>query len=175
MLAMLINKYPEIMNIIKRRLKIYVAEAERRYNSSAGSYWYRFLRPNDPAIGGTDKVYTATYTNTAEENIFASAATITVPVSNAYVIFGWYNDADFGVGGYLKVEKQGVEKSLIHARLPYQNANPKYLYLDFDHVIVGWQQEILDPIAYNEFGADQICMCFPFMFRIASKSALNLE
>ncbi|KKL52515.1 hypothetical protein LCGC14_2284710 [marine sediment metagenome] len=175
MLAMLVNKFPEVMGIIKRKLMIYVAEAERRYNYSAGSFWYRFMRPNDPELGGTDKVYTATFSNTAEENILATAATITVPVSNAYVSFGWYNDADYGVGGYLRVTKQGVEKSLIHARVPYQSKNPKYLYIDFDSVIVGWQQEILDFIAYNEFGADQINMCFPFMFRIASKSALNLE
>lgn len=172
---MLINKYPEIMNIIKRKLRRYVAEAERRYNASAGSYWYRFFRPDDPAIGGTIKTYTATYSTGAEENILATAATVTVPVSNAYVCFGWYNDADFGVGGYLNIDKQGVEKMLVHARVPYMNKNPKHLYIDFDSVIVGWQQEILDFVAFNEFGADQINMCFPFMFRIASKSALNLE
>ena len=172
---MLINRYPEVMNIIKRKLKVYVAEAERRYNYSAGSFWYRFVKPNDPAIGATDKLYSYTFSNTAEENIFQSAATVTVPVSNAYISFGWYCDADYGVGGYLRVTKQGVEKSLIHARVPYHAVNPKYLYIDFDAVIVGWQQEILDFLAYNEFGADQIHMCFPFMFRIASKSALNLE
>ena len=122
---MLINKYPEVMNVIKRKLKVYVAEAERRYNYSAGSLWYRFLRPNDPEIGATDKLYSYTYTNTAEEKILVSAATITVPVSNAYIVFGWYNDADFGVGGYLRIKKQGVEKSLIHARIPYQAKNPK--------------------------------------------------
>ena len=172
---MLLNKFPEIMNIVKRRLKVYVAEAERRYNASAGSYWYRFFRPNDNGLGGTNKVYTATYSNGAEENFFALGASITVPVANAYVVFGWYNDADYGVGGYLNIDKQGVEKMLVHARVPYQNKNPRYLYLDFDSVIVGWQQEILDFVAYNEFGADHINMCFPFMFRIASKSALNLE
>lgn len=172
---MLINKYPEIMNIIKRKLRAYVAEAERRYNASAGSYWYRFFRPDDAGLGGTAKTYTATYSNGAEENFLALGSAITVPVANAYVIFGWYCDADFGVGGYLNIDKQGVEKMLVHARVPYQAQNPKYLYLDFDSVIVGWQQEILDFVAYNEFGADQICMCFPFMFRIASKSALNLE
>ena len=172
---MLLNKYPELMNIIKRRLKGYVAEAERRYNSSVGSYWYRFFRPNDAGLGGTNKVYTATYSNGAEENFFALGSALTIPVSNAYVTFGWYVDADFGHGGYLQVKKQGVVKSEILALKPYQNDNPKYLYLDFDAVIVGWQQEVLDFVAYNAFGADQICMCFPFMFRIASKSALNLE
>jgi hypothetical protein len=175
MLSILINKYPEVMNIIKRRLKAYVAEAERRYNATAGSFWYRFFRPDDPDIGGTTKTYSATMSNTAEENILATASTIVVPVANAYVIFGWYCDADFGVGGYFTIDKQGVEKHLLPARTVYQAKNPKHLYLDFDHVIVGWQQEIIDPVAYNEFGADQICLCFPFMFRIASKSALNLE
>ncbi len=176
MLSMLINKYPEIMNIIKRKLKTYVAEAERKYNATAGSYWYRFVRPNDPGVGATNKLYSYTYTTSAEENLFVTiAAAITVPVSNAYVIFGWYLDADFGVGGYLRIEKLGVEKSLIHSNQAWLAKNPKHLYLDFDHIIVGWQQETLNPVAYNEFGADQICMCFPFMFRIASKSALNLE
>lgn len=175
MLSMLINDFPEIMNIIKRKLKVYVAEAERRYNSSPGSYWYRFFRPNDPGIARTALTYTYTYTTANEEQLLQGAAVLTVPVSNAYVIFGWYNDADYGVGGYLRITKQGVNKSLVHARVPYLSKNPKYLYIDFDAVIVGWQQEVLDIICYNEFGADQVNMCFPFMFRIASKSALNLE
>lgn len=172
---MLLNKYPELMNIIKRRLRAYVAEAERRYNSSVGSYWYRFLRPDDAGIAQTIHLYTYTYSNGAAEHLLEMAAPLTVPVSNAYVSFGWYVDADFGNGGYLQVKKQGVVKSEILALKPYLNENPKYLYLDFDSIVVGWQQEILDFIAWNAFGADQICMCFPFMFRIASKSALNLE
>lgn len=175
MLAMLLNKYPELMGIIKAKLESVVQEAERRYSSPPGSYWYRFFRPDDNGIGGTANVWKSTMTSAAEEHLLAVATALTVPDANAYVSFGWYCDADLGVGGYLRALKQDVVKSEIPARAVYDVDNPRYLYLDFDNVIVGYNQEKLDFITYNGFGADQICFCFPFMFRIATKSALNLE
>lgn len=175
MLSILLNKYPEIMAIIKRRLKDYVRVAEEKYNATPNSYWYRFFRPNDAGIGGTEYQYYATMTDSDEEHLLAQSSAITVPVANAYVSFGFYIDADFGKGGYVQVEKQGVTKFEIPARKIYLQDDPQHLYIDFDHVVSGFQQEKLDFIFYNEFGADQICFAFPFMFRIASKSALNLE
>ena len=173
---MLVNKYPEVMNIIKAKLKQIVAEAERRYNAPAGSYWYRFFRFTDPGItGGTTLVYTDTRTTSDAEEIVSGQSALTVPVSNAYAVFGWYLDADFGNDGYVQIQKQGVTKQELHARAIYLQKNPKHLYIDFDNIIVGYQQEILAFWIYNQFGADQICMCFPFMFRIASKAALNLD
>lgn len=175
MLSMLVNKYPEIMDIIKTYLKRMVAEAERRYNAPAGSYHYRFFRPDDPGIGGTEKIYWQDRTNADAEELISGGSALTVPVSNAYAIFGWYIDADFGNDGYLQIDKQGVNKSEIPARTVYLMKNPKHLYIDFDAVIVGFQQEKIEFWIYNGFGADQKCLSFPFMFRIASKSALNLE
>ena len=169
------NKYPEIMGIIKRKLKDICREAERRYNAPAGSYWYRFFRPDDNGLGGTTKVWKATYTTGAEENFLALGSAITVPDGNGYAIFGWYVDADMGDAGYLRIKVQDVIKSEILARVVYEVKNPKHFYTDFDNVIVAWNQSKLDPIVYNSFGADQICMAFPIMFRIATKAALNLE
>lgn len=175
MLSILLNEFPELMGIIKSQLIKYVAYAEKKYNATQGSYWYRFFRPEDSGLGGTTKVYYATFNNGAEENFLALGAAITVPTANAYVSFGWYCDMDFTDAGYLRVKKQNIIKSEILARAPYESVSPKYLYLDFDGIIFGQQQESLDFIAYNGFGADQIGFCWPFMFRIASKSALNLE
>ena len=172
---MLINKYPEIMGIMKRKLEQVCKEAERRYNTKPGSYWYRFFRPDDNGIGGTANTWKATMTSAVEEHLLAQATAITVPDANAYVSFGWYLDADLGYSGYLRVLKQDVIKQEIPARAVYEVQNPKHLYLDFDNIIVGVNQEKLDFIIYNGFGADQICFAFPFMFRIATKSALNLE
>jgi len=172
---MLLNEYPELMGIIKNQLIKYVRHSEKKYNAQPGSYWYRFFRPDDPGLGGTAKTYYATYSNGAEENLLALGAAITVPTANSYVTFGWYCDMDFTDAGYLRVKKQGVMKQELLARVPYESVSPKYLYLDFDMVIYAQQQEIIDFVAYNGFGADQIGFCFPFMFRIASKSALNLD
>lgn len=175
MLSMLLNKYPELMGILKTQLLRYVGHSEKKYNATPGSYWYRFFRPDDSGLGGTAKIYYATFTSATEENFMALGSAITVPTANSFVSFGWYCDVDLGDSGYLHVKKQNVLKSELLARVPYESKNPRYLYLDFDNIIYVQQQELIDFVVYNGFGADQIGMVFPFMFRIASKSALNLE
>jgi len=174
-LEMLVNKYPNLALKIKQALQYYVRIIERKAKAPAGSYWYRAFRPNDPEIGGTQRVYTATMTNGAEEHLLAQSSSITVPAANGYVSFGWYIDADFGVGGYVNAKKNTVVKSEIMARLIYEQKDPDHLYLDLDHVIFGKEQDVIDFIFYNAFGADQVCMALPMMFRIASRSSLNLE
>lgn len=174
MLAILLNKYPDIMAIIKMQLEEYVREAERKYNAEPGSYWYRFIRPDDPGIAGTAQRYWTSWTNATALHILGQAA-LTVPVANAYACFGWYLDFDPGDGGYLQILKQNVVKWEIPARQVYLQDNPKHLYIDFDSVVVGYQQELMDFITRNEIGAAQIGMSIPFMFRIASKAALNLD
>ena len=165
------------MAIIKMQLEVYVAEAERKYNAEPGSYWYRFIRPDDAGVGAAnkEKIYWWTASNGASEHLMEAATPMTVPVANAYACFGWYLDADFGDGGYLQIKKQNVVKWEIPARAVYLQENPKHLYIDFDSVIVGYQQELMDFISWNESGAAQKCLCMPFMFRIASKAALNLD
>jgi len=175
MLSILLNKYPGLMATIKAALEEKARYCEKKYNEPVNSYHYRFFKPDDPGIGGTANQYYATMSNGAEEHLLAQASAITVPTANAYMSFGWYVDADLADSGYLRVLKHNVIKQEILAIKPYQSANPKYLYLDFDSVIFSQQQELVDYIIYNGFGADQICMAIPFMFRIASKAALNLE
>ena len=163
------------MGKIKKALLYYVRKTEAKAKAPPGSYWYREFLPDDPGIGGTAKTYTATMSNTVEEHLLAQATAITVPTANAYVSFGWYLDADLGDGGYLRTEKNSVVKSETIARMVYNQKDPKHMYLDFDHIIFGQEQDLIGFKIYNGFGADQICMALPVMFRIASKGALNLE
>lgn len=177
-MGMLVNKYPELMGIMKRYLRAVVAECERRYKADPGTYWYRFFRPTDDEIGGTAKKYYGTFTNATAEYLLANngaGAAFNVPTANAYVSFGWYCDCDLGYGGYFLVEKQDVVKHELLAQTVYNMENPKHLYLDFDSVIVGFQQEKLAFKTMNNFGADQKGLIFPFLFRVATKSALNLQ
>lgn len=173
MAAILMNKFPEFQTMIKEQMEHYVETVERHTHSDPGTMWYRFFRPNDPGIGGTQYTYSASYTNATEMHILGVAA-ITVPVSNAYVSFGWYVDVDLGDNGYLLVKKQTVTKDELKGRVPYEQQEPRHLYLDFNCVVFSEEQDIVDYVTYNDFGAAQIGICIPFMFRIASKEALNL-
>lgn len=175
MLSILLNEHPELMQIIKDKLKAYVGYVEKMYNAPAGSYWYRFFKPDDTGIGGTAHQYYSTITDVTEENLLSLGAAITVPTANAYVIFGVYCDFDPNYQGYVHIKKQGVLKNEIPLRMVYEQDHPKYLYLDFDNILFAVEQENFDFVIYSAFGADQAGMCIPFMFRIASKAALNLE
>ena len=171
---MLQNRYPHIMARIKRRLRYYVRRTEKKAGGVPNSFWYREFHPNDPQLGGTDKVYWVTFTNTTEEHLLAQAAAFTVPVANAYVSFGWYIDFDGGYG-YVQSKKQTVVKQEIPISIIYQAKDPKHLYLDFDHVIFCEEQQLIDFVIYSAFGADQKGFGFPVLFRIASRAALKLE
>ena len=105
----------------------------------------------------------------------AGTAAIPVPVSTTIAIFGWYCEFDPSASGYARIDKNGVNKWQIPLRVVYEQANPKHLYVDLDTVIVGYQQDLIAPITYQETGGNQIGLSFPFMFVIASKSKLNLE
>lgn len=178
MLAMLLNDYPELMYVIKKKLLYFVAKAEKKYNADPGDYWYRFWRADDPSIAKTADVYYGTFGNGVEDHLLGDGildAGFTVKAGNCFASFGWYLDFDPGDGGYLLIKKQNVVKSSLPARKVYEQKNPKHLYLDFDHVIYSEQQELVDYICYNDFGADQIGLAMPFMFRIATKASLNLE
>lgn len=175
MYNLLINEYPELLNVIKRRNKQFVFLTETKNGAPHGKYWYRFFQPDDPEIGGTEHQYYATLTSGSEEHLLAQASDITVPTANAYVSYGWYCDVDLGATGYLLVKKQTVTKDELPGRIPYEAKNPQHLYLDFDHVVFSEEQDEVDYVIYNNFGDDQIGIVIPFMFRIASKSALNLE
>lgn len=176
MLSLLINQYPEIMNIIKSYLIRIVRESERRYNAPVGSYWYRFFRMDDSILsGGTAKTWEQTFTSSDEEEIIAGTAAIPVPVSMTVAVFGWYLEFDPDAAGYIRIAKNGVNKWEIPARIVYEQQNPKHLYIDFDSVIVAYQQDKLDMYTYQETGVAQIGLSLPFMFLIASKSKLNLE
>lgn len=172
--AILLNEFPELGLIIKRLLKRFTKRAEKKYNADVGSFGYRFFRPTDPEIGGTLKEYFGTHTNNAEEHLLIHTKAITVPTATAYVSFGWYLDFDPGQAGYLHVLKQDVIKSEVIARTVYEAKNPKHVYLDFDHVIYTEAQEKVDYIIFNKFGADQIGVGIPLMYRIADKEALGL-
>jgi hypothetical protein len=173
---MLINQYPEIMNIIKGYLVRIVRESERRYNAPVGSYWYRFFKMDDTILsGGTARTWEQTFTTTDEEEIIAGTAAIAVPVSMTVAVFGWYCDFDPFAAGYARIAKNGVTKWEIPLRIVYDQRNPRHLYIDFDSVVVGYQQDKLDIYTYQETGGNQIGLSLPFMFVIASKSKLNLD
>jgi hypothetical protein len=175
MLSILVNKFPEIMNLIKLHLVAIVRESERRYNAPIGSYWYRFFRMEDNGINGTAKTWEQTYTTADEEELIAGTAASSIPVSNTYAIFGWYCDFDPTEAGYVRIAKNGVTKWEMPLRVIYGQENPRHLYIDIDTVIVGYQQDKVEVFTYQETGGNQIGLSLPFMFRIASKSALNLE
>lgn len=174
---MLQNEFPEVMAKIKRKLEHYVKMTEKRTRAAPGSYWYRFFEPDDPGISGTAQTWSSTFTASTVEHMLAQSSQITVPTANALVYVGWYCDFEPGTGGYLEVNKQNVTKSLIPARLVYNAKNPKHVYLDLDHVVFGEENELVDFRTYQDHvsGNDQIGLCFPLLFRIASRSALNLE
>lgn len=174
---MLQNEFPEIMAKLKAKLEQYVKATEKRSRSAPGSYWYRFFEPDDPGLAGTAQTWSFTFTASTRENVITKGSALTVPTANAFVYFGWYCDFEPGTGGYLETLKNGVVKSLIPARIVYNAKNPKHVYLDLDHVLFGEEQEIIDFVTYQDHvsGNDQIGMCFPLLFRIASRSALNLE
>lgn len=177
MLSMLVNNFPEVMNIIKKHLIAIVKESERRYNATPGSYWYRFIRMDDVQLfsGGTARTWEQTFTTADEEEVIAATGAIPIAVSNTAVIFGWYCDFDPFAGGYARIAKNGVTKWEMPLRVIYEQQNPKHLYIDLDTVIVGYQQDKLDIMTFQETGGNQIGLSLPFMFRIASKSALNLD
>lgn len=175
-LAMLMNKYPNLAEKVKKKLMYYVRITERKARAEPGTYWYRPFRPDDPGIGGTANTFFATFTASTREHLLAQATALTVPTANAYVSFGWYIDFDPGNGGYVEALKQNVIKSQLPARMIYQSPEPAHMYLDFDHVIFGEEQDLIDFIVYqaHDTGNDQIGFALPIMFRIGSRSALNL-
>lgn len=178
---MLQNGYPHIAQRIKNALVNYfVPNTEKKARAPENSYWYRAYKPNDPGIDGTDRVYYQTLTASTEEHLHEDVSThpyTTVPTGCAYVSFGWYCDCDLGNGGYLQYKKQDVVKYEINARKVYQSKNPKHMYLDFDYVLFAQEQARIEFVIYNEHdsGNDQVGLVMPILFRIDSKSALNLE
>ena len=171
---MLINEHPELALTIKKKLKYFVRKAEKKYNATKGSYWYRFFRPNDTDIGGTKYQYYATMTDATEMHLLAQATAFTIPTAEAYAAFGWYVDGDLGQDGYLLYKKQEREKWELNGRIPYEQKNPDHLYIDFDHVMYGEHKELLDFITYSALGVNQILVSIPVLFRIARKSSLGL-
>lgn len=177
--GMLQNKYPHIISLMKEQLENYVRRTEDKARATSGSYWYRFFEPGDPTSTGTlgtAQTWYSTFEYQTREHMLAAAAAITVPTGNAYVYFGWYLDFEPGTGGYVEALKQDVVKSLIPARLIYDAEEPRHVYLDFDHVIFGQENEIIDFIIYQDHvsAASQIGLGFPLLFRIASYEALGL-
>jgi hypothetical protein len=173
-LGILMNQHPALVAILKEKLEYFVRKAEKKYNAPAGSYWYRFIRPDDAGVGGTQYTYTSTYTNgTAVDWI--PAGNMTIPTGNSLVCFGWYLDFDPGQGGYLLIQKQNVTKSELIGRFVYEQTEPDHLYIDLDHVIYAEEQEVIRFRVMNNFGANQIGIAWPFAFRIASKTALNFD
>lgn len=152
-----------------------VWEAEKQYNAKHGTYWYRFFRPNDPFVGGTEKVYYATFTTVTEEELLALGSAITVKTREMIAIFGWICDIDLGRAGYLQIKKHGTVKQELHPRIVWRQQKPDNMYIDLDTVIYGVENEVFNFIVYNGYGADRSGIVIPIMFRIASRSALNLD
>lgn len=152
-----------------------VRETEMKHNAPKGSYWYRFFRPDDSGIGGTAKQYYATMTTVTEEHLLAGTTANTVPTGESWASFGWYCRADLGKAGYLVVKKENVAKSEIPARIVYRMKKPNHVYVDLDTYIVGHENASIDWIVYNGMGHDLSVVVIPLLFRIATRSALNLE
>ena len=154
----------------------YVRAAEQQYNVTRGSYWYRFVRPEDPFIGGTTKTYHVTFTTVTEEQIFALGISFnTVPTAEMWVCFGWYCELDLGKAGYLHIKKHGVLKDEIPARIVFRQQRPDFLAINLDRVVFGVQNDELQFITYNGLASDRTGLCFPILYRIAPRAALNLE
>lgn len=153
----------------------FVRQTEIKNNAPKGTYWYRFIRPNDSVVGSTQYQYDVTCTTSTAEHLFAIATVLQVPTGEATAYFGWYCDVDLGQNGYLRVLKENVEKSLIIGRLVWRQQNPRHYYFDLDHVIFAEENATVDYQAYNAFGSDRTGHVFPLLFRIASRAKLNLE
>ncbi len=153
----------------------FVRATEIKNNAAPGTYWYRFIRPNDTVVGTTQYQYDVTCTTVTEEKIFASAAVLQVPTGESTACFGWYCDVDLGQNGYLRILKEGVEKSLLIARVVWKQQNPPHFYFDLDTVIFAEENASVDYLAYNAYGSDRVGHVFPLLFRIASRAKLNLE
>lgn len=189
MIGNLIKEAPHIWKLIRneligndgtpgdggRALGGYVREAEKKHNAEPGTYWYRFFRPDDSLVGGTAKTYYATFTTVTEENVLATGSVMTVPTGEAAAIFGIICLLDLGEDGYIQIKKETVTKVSIPALIPYRQQNPTGYYIDLDTVIVGEENAKLDFVTYNGHGADRAGIVIPLMFRIATRSALNLE
>jgi hypothetical protein len=153
----------------------FVRETELKNNAAVGTYWYRFVRPNDSVVGSTQYQYDVTCTTVTEEKLFAIAAVVQVPTGEATASFGWYCDVDLGQNGYLLIKKEGVVKSEVIARLVWRQQNPKYYFFDLDTVVFGEENASIDYLAYNAYGSDRVGHVYPLLFRIASRAKLNLE
>jgi hypothetical protein len=153
----------------------FVRQTEIKNNAPKGTYWYRFIRPNDTVVGSTQYQYDVTCTTSTPEHLFAIASVVQVPTGEATAYFGWYSDIDLGQNGYFRVLKEGVEKSLIIGRIVWRQQHPRYYFFDLDHVIFAEENATVDYQAYNAFGSDRTGHVFPLLFRIASRAKLNLE
>ena len=154
----------------------FVRDTEIKHNAQAGTYWYRFFRPEDPMInGGTTKQYYSTMTTVTEENILSTGNVVTVPTGEGAASFGWICMSDLGRAGYLHVKKEGVTKSELPARIVYRQQNPDHYYVDLDTVIFGEENAKMDYVIYNGNVFDVAAICVPILFRIASRASLNLE
>lgn len=157
----------------------YVHDAELKYNATPGEYWYRFIRPVDKMIndgsGATEHEYSYTYTTATEEDLFATDQELTVQTRESVVCFGWYCDVDLGKGGYLEIQEEGVPKVEVPARIVYRQKSPDFFYFDLDHIFQAYENANLSFKAYNSFGSDRDGMIVPLIYRIAPRSALNLE
>lgn len=154
----------------------YVRQTEIKHNAEPGSYWYRFMRPEDPMIsGGTAKQYYSTFTAVTEENILSTGADVTIPTGEAAASFGWICMVDLGEDGYLDVKKETVLKSRIPARLAWRQQNPEHYFVDLDTTIFAEANANIDFVTYNGNAGDRTGIVIPIMFRIATRSALNLE
>lgn len=154
-----------------------VRDAEKRYKAEKGDYWYRFWRADDPMVytGGVAYTYSATYSTAAEEDLLALDNPITVSNAEAILSLGWYCELDLDQKGYLKIQKEGVVKSSIPARVVWRQQHPEHFYIDLDCVIKAWEGARVHYKIFNGFGHDMIGVVIPLLFRIASRSILNLE
>lgn len=189
MIGNLIKEAPHVWKLIRneligsdgtpgdngRALGGIVRATEQKHNAEPGSYWYRFFRPDDALVGGTAKQYYATFTTVTEEHLLAASAAMTVPTGESAAIFGIICMLDLGEDGYIHIKKETVTKVSLPALIPYRQQDPEGYYVDLDTVIVGEENAKLDFVVYNGHGADRAGIVIPIMFRIATRSALNLE
>lgn len=144
------------------------------YKEKRQEYGYRWLRPEDQILGGTEYVYYRAYADSSSfQRVINHTSPTRIPQGQAIAHLGFYCDADLGVSGMLRVDLNTQKKIEIPAEVVY---NMKY------HTLVPLKSSMFfalnDAVSWNllqNTGAAVTAIVWPLAHVIAPLAQIGLN
>lgn len=90
------------------------------YKAKRLEYGYRWLRPEDQILGGTEYVYYQAYADgTTFQRVINHTSPTRIPTGQAIAHLGFYCGANLGIAGMLRVDLNNQKKIEIPANIVY--------------------------------------------------------